>query len=286
MSILLVILAFTAGLAVTILRAIVADEVRGRIERRISASVEATIASLPPELRDEWADEWRAETAAAISMPVTAALLARGLRHSASQLKGDAALAPTHAHPQQHRNALKPAPERIAAAALRTLNAWIRRLDRDAIIDGLAYGIVVSFILVLFGIGIVIVGDAGVFGLLAACILFGIGVGVVVAVVGVDVDVLLVLACGALAGSIVVAGGGIIEAGVLAACGLVFATAVAAAVAVGVGDEDKEDGPQVTPAGRLRAVLEGRGDELVLTAEQAREVDAMLKSWREPPANC
>lgn len=278
MSALLIILACAGWLAVTILRGMAADEVRGHIARRISARVEATIATLPPELQDEWADEWRAEIAAAITMPVTAALLARGLRHSASQLIGDAILAPASAHPQQHRSALKRAPERVLTAARGTLSTWIRRVDRAAIVNGLASAIVVSFVVVIFGVVIVIVGDGGgVVGALAACVLFGIAVVIIVGVGG--VDLLLVLATCGLFGAVVVAVGGVGLGVILAAC-ILFGVVV---VAVGVVVE--EHGPRVTPAGRLRAVLEGHGDELVLTAEQAREVDAMLKSWGErPPA--
>jgi type IV secretory pathway ATPase VirB11/archaellum biosynthesis ATPase len=47
--------------------------------------------------------------------------------------------------------------------------------------------------------------------------------------------------------------------------------------------EHEEYRAPVTPAGRLRAVLEGRDDELVLTAEQTREIEAMLESWGEQP---
>lgn len=51
-----------------------------------------------------------------------------------------------------------------------------------------------------------------------------------------------------------------------------------------VTDEDiavmaAEYGPRTTPCGRLRAVLEGRGGELVMTAAQARECDAIRRCW-------
>jgi S-DNA-T family DNA segregation ATPase FtsK/SpoIIIE len=51
-----------------------------------------------------------------------------------------------------------------------------------------------------------------------------------------------------------------------------------------VTDEDiaamaAEYGPRATPGGRLRAVLEGRGGELVMTAAQRREFDAIRRSW-------
>jgi hypothetical protein len=279
MSVLLIILACAGWVAVTILRAIAADEVRGHIARRISASVEATIASLPAELQDEWADEWRAEIAAAITMPVTAALLARGLRHSASQLISDAAFAPTSAHHQQHRSALKHASGRILPAGLETLNSWSRpREPGAALIDGLARGIIVIFIVVLVGVPVIAIGaSGGVVGVLAACVLIGGGSIVLVGVAG--IDVLLVLVLGVLFGGVVAAAGNA-AVGVLAA--VLFVVVV---VALGVVVEDKANGPQATPARRLHAVLEGHGDELVLTAEQAREVDAMLKSWGEAPAS-
>jgi S-DNA-T family DNA segregation ATPase FtsK/SpoIIIE len=35
------------------------------------------------------------------------------------------------------------------------------------------------------------------------------------------------------------------------------------------------------PGARLRAVMEGRGGELVMTPEQRREVDAIRTGWRE-----
>lgn len=285
MSALLIILACAGWLAVTILRGIAADEVRGHIARRISASVETTIATLPPELQDEWADEWRAEIAAAITMPATAALLARGLRHSASQLIGDAAPVPTNTQ-QQHRSTLKRAPERILPAALGTLNSWSRPVDRPAVIDGLARGIVVIFIVAFVGIPAIVIGaGGGVVGILAACVLSGAGVVVLIGVAG--VDVLLVLIGCVLFGGVVVALGGDTAVGVLAA--VLFVIVV---VAAGVVVEDSAygpqatpaDQPQATPADRLHAVLEGHGDELILTAEQAREVNAMLTSWGQPPA--
>jgi S-DNA-T family DNA segregation ATPase FtsK/SpoIIIE len=53
-----------------------------------------------------------------------------------------------------------------------------------------------------------------------------------------------------------------------------------------VNDDDiaamaAEYAPGSTPAGRLRAVLEGRGGPLLMTPEQQREKDAILRSWRE-----
>jgi hypothetical protein len=88
MSILLVIALTVGGLGAMILRGLLAKEVQARIERYAARSVEATIASLPPVLQAEWADEWRAELAACAAMPLTAPLLALGLRRSARQLIG------------------------------------------------------------------------------------------------------------------------------------------------------------------------------------------------------
>ncbi len=85
MSILVIFLGLAAAVAIMVLRSVIIDEVRGRIARRITASVEATIASLPAELQEEWAEEWRGELAATISMPIAAALFARGLRRSARE---------------------------------------------------------------------------------------------------------------------------------------------------------------------------------------------------------
>jgi DNA segregation ATPase FtsK/SpoIIIE-like protein len=53
-----------------------------------------------------------------------------------------------------------------------------------------------------------------------------------------------------------------------------------------VSDDDirtmaREYAPRPSPGARLRAVLEGRGGPLVMTAEQQREKDAILRSWRE-----
>ena len=39
--------------------------------------------------------------------------------------------------------------------------------------------------------------------------------------------------------------------------------------------------PGVSPGSRLKAVLEGRGGPLVMTPEQEREKDAILRSWGE-----
>jgi hypothetical protein len=75
-----------AGLIQAVAGGLLADQVRGHIQRRITARVETTSASLPPEMRAEWAEEWRAELATVISMPLTATRFARGLRQSALQL--------------------------------------------------------------------------------------------------------------------------------------------------------------------------------------------------------
>jgi hypothetical protein len=100
MSLLFVILGLVGAFLVVILKALAVDQVRGQIQRRITASVDAAIASLPDELQAEYAEDWRAELAAAISMPVTAARLARGLRQSAIELAGEPALAPAGARRQ------------------------------------------------------------------------------------------------------------------------------------------------------------------------------------------
>jgi hypothetical protein len=39
--------------------------------------------------------------------------------------------------------------------------------------------------------------------------------------------------------------------------------------------------PGASPGARLKAVLEGRGGPLLMTADQALERDAMLRSWRK-----
>jgi len=94
-----------------VLRALLVDETRGRVQRRVEASVEATIASLPAHLQAEWADEWRAELAATNSMPFTAARFARGLRHTANQLIEQRACSPIYAanrvSPDGRRNGLQ-----------------------------------------------------------------------------------------------------------------------------------------------------------------------------------
>ncbi len=86
MSILLAVSAAFLGLVVLVVKALIVDEARGRVQRRVAASLEATIASLPIEIQEEWAEEWRGELAAAISMPWTAFAYVRNVRESAEQL--------------------------------------------------------------------------------------------------------------------------------------------------------------------------------------------------------
>jgi hypothetical protein len=79
-----------AGVLLAILlllaRALVVDEVRGRMRRRIVHHLEVTIASLSKELRDGWAEEWRADLAEVIDMPLEAMKFVRNVRQSAHQL--------------------------------------------------------------------------------------------------------------------------------------------------------------------------------------------------------
>jgi hypothetical protein len=81
------------ALGLAVVRALLIDEIRGRIHRRASASVEATIGEMPDELQEEWGPEWRAELGALSSMPVSAIAFARGLRATAGELT-EAALVP------------------------------------------------------------------------------------------------------------------------------------------------------------------------------------------------
>jgi len=82
-----------AGILLAILlllaRALLVDEVRGRIRRRIAHHLEVTIASLSKELQDRWAEEWRADLAEVIQMPLEALKFARNVRRSAHQLAGE-----------------------------------------------------------------------------------------------------------------------------------------------------------------------------------------------------
>jgi hypothetical protein len=94
MSALFVILSFIGLIAVLVARALAVDEIKGRIRLRTEASLEATITALPDQLQAEYAEEWRAELAVVITMPLTAAQFARGVRASARQLVADPALAP------------------------------------------------------------------------------------------------------------------------------------------------------------------------------------------------
>lgn len=86
MSFGLVIISLLGGVAILVLKSLAVDQLRGYVKQRILASLEATIHALPPELQAEWADEWRAEMAAAIEMPLSAALLARGISNSGQRL--------------------------------------------------------------------------------------------------------------------------------------------------------------------------------------------------------
>jgi hypothetical protein len=86
MTLLVLVAVCALGVVGAVVRALLIDEARGRLQRRISADVERTIASLPQGLQAEWADEWRAELAATISMPLAASAFAWGLRKSATEL--------------------------------------------------------------------------------------------------------------------------------------------------------------------------------------------------------
>jgi len=85
------------SLVLIVLRSVVADEMKGRIQRIITGSLENTIAALPPHVQDEWADEWRAELAAIIAMPLSAAFWVRSVSRSTPQLVVDSAVSrPMH----------------------------------------------------------------------------------------------------------------------------------------------------------------------------------------------
>jgi hypothetical protein len=114
MKVLLTILGIGGGLLLMILRALAVDQVRGQVQRRLTAKLEAIIASLPDELQAEWADEWRAELAAVISMPLTAARMVRGLRHSASALVGRPKLAPANANVATSQPGRSALPRRVS----------------------------------------------------------------------------------------------------------------------------------------------------------------------------
>jgi len=94
MTVLLAIVTFVGVLAVAVARALAVDEIKGRVQAAARSSVERTISALPAELQAEWADEWRAELAAVITMPLSAAQYARGLRRSAHELLRGAGLQP------------------------------------------------------------------------------------------------------------------------------------------------------------------------------------------------
>lgn len=281
MSVLLIILAFAGGSAVAIFRVMATDELRGHIARRISASVEATITLLPPELQDQWADEWRAEIAAAVSMPLTAALLARGLRRSAIQLIAEAGLAHASARPQAHRSAITRAPKRALAAAVRPVKSTVRRVNRDAIVDGL-FALVPLFLVVIgivVGIGIAwfvsAVGEAGGFnGILAVCLLVAV---VAVILAGLDGLGFLVVVAGYVLFGVAV-DPSVLVLGLCAVCGLFVVLVVV---------DDKLYGGEATEAARRHAVLKGYGGDSIVTAEQEREVEATLKSlgYRPPTSS-
>jgi hypothetical protein len=121
MNTLLMAVGLAGTLTAMVLRTLAVDQVRGVLQRQISAHLEASIAPLPAELQAEWADEWRAELAATISMPITAARFARGLRNSARHLVGDAALAPAAIARPRPR-------QRMLSASRRTAEAWLCRV--------------------------------------------------------------------------------------------------------------------------------------------------------------
>lgn len=190
MSVLLFILGVAVAFALTILRALAVDEIRGRVQRRIVASVEATIASLPEELRAEWADEWRSELASVISMPIEAIALARGLRKSASQLITDPIFAPAVAEirPQQHGGQtllrhLRSVPRHVAKAR-KIATLLIKIVSNDMVVSVVVVSIytVVSGIigdLLLGGVRGISAGDAVIFGILIGFVIFvAIGSGV------------------------------------------------------------------------------------------------------------
>lgn len=98
-AIVVVIAAFIGALTLTVVKALAANEIKGRIERRITAHLDATIAMLPDEVQAQWAEEMRADLAACISMPITAMQFVRGVRLSAGQLIAQPV--PAAAHPER-----------------------------------------------------------------------------------------------------------------------------------------------------------------------------------------
>lgn len=82
-----------AATAWWIVRALLLDEIRGRIKQRAEMSVKETLASVGPELRAEYEEEWLGELDALTSMPFSAMAFARGVRQSASELMGAPAFA-------------------------------------------------------------------------------------------------------------------------------------------------------------------------------------------------
>ncbi len=102
------VLAVIGALLLAVVRALVVDEAKGRLQRRIAADVEATIASLPPDLQEEWGEEWRADLDALRSMPFAALVYAHNLRRSGRTLIAERVPSPvaTAAVPRSRRPGL------------------------------------------------------------------------------------------------------------------------------------------------------------------------------------
>ncbi|HET7445377.1 MAG TPA: hypothetical protein VFJ57_12025 [Solirubrobacterales bacterium] len=94
MTTLLVIGGILLAFGVFVVRSLLLDELKGRMQRKARSKIEETINSLPVQLQDEWGPEWRAEVASMSSMPLSALAFARGVRKSAADLAGEAALGP------------------------------------------------------------------------------------------------------------------------------------------------------------------------------------------------
>jgi hypothetical protein len=75
-------------------KALLLDEIRGRIYRRTQENVKTVLESMTPELQAEFESEWLAELDSVKSMPFSALRFARGVRQSAAELMCDPALAP------------------------------------------------------------------------------------------------------------------------------------------------------------------------------------------------
>jgi hypothetical protein len=142
MSVLLAILGSVGAIALLVARSLAVDEIKGRLQRRITASVEATIAALPDELQAEWGDEWRAELAAVITMPLSAARFARGVRASAHELIAAEAPAPAaidnHAStiPHSTQGTIAQWTQRALRHLLHSLGVLARRYGDAAAADG------------------------------------------------------------------------------------------------------------------------------------------------------